>query len=58
MSLIIHLPVLTLRVLDFNTQTKFDSVYNRAKANGVKVFLSINGAHASFAKPVHHLPQG
>ncbi|HUN01565.1 MAG TPA: glycoside hydrolase family 18 protein, partial [Niabella sp.] len=36
--------------LDFNTQTKFDSVYNRAKANGVKVFLSINGAHADFAK--------
>ncbi len=36
--------------LDFNTQTKFDSLYSRAKANGIKVFLSINGAHADFAR--------
>lgn len=28
--------------------TKFDSVYTKAKANGAKVFLSVNGTHADF----------
>lgn len=38
----------SLGTVDFTTNIKFDSVYNKAKANGAKVFLSINGSHTNF----------
>lgn len=33
---------------DIANIVKFDSVYHKAKANGARVFLSINGSHANF----------